>query len=126
MSRVGSKHPTNVSTSPRGRQELPRLIPVGVQVWYDTKRLTDLGIRLKSIIDLSTLAKQHLPNSPSGYSICSTKALAEMHLDLGARSDSSDSWKPHPLAKYAALDAYNPIQSIFKAHSLSLVSEEGK
>jgi hypothetical protein len=65
------------------------LIPVGVKAWYDTKQLADLGIRLKNFIDLGTLAKQHLPNSPSGYSM---KALADSN------------WKPHPFAKYAALD----------------------
>jgi hypothetical protein len=52
------------------------LIPVGVQAWYDTKRLADLGIRLKNCIDLGTLAKQHLPNPPSDYSM---KALAEKY-----------------------------------------------
>jgi hypothetical protein len=52
------------------------LDPVGVQAWCDTKQLADLGIRLKNFIDLGTLAEQHLPNSPSGYSM---RALAERY-----------------------------------------------
>jgi hypothetical protein len=73
---VGAQKHPSVSTSPPGRQELPHLIPVGVQAWYDTKQLADLGIRLKNFIDLGTLTKQHLPNSPSGYSM---RALAERY-----------------------------------------------
>jgi hypothetical protein len=80
--------------------ELPRLVPVGVQLWYDTKRLADLGIRVKKFIDLSMLGKEHFRSFPGGYSL---KALVERYLHLWVVKTNQDSdWKIHPLPKNLA------------------------
>jgi ribonuclease D len=63
----------------------------------DTKRLADLGIRIKNFIDLS----MHLPNSPSGHSM---KALVERYLYLWVvdKTHQDSDWKPHPLPSHLA------------------------
>ena len=88
--------------------QMEKVVPVGVNIGVDIKRLADLGLNLSRFIDVSEIAKQVQGDSVTGFGM---KHLCARYLSVdvdkfGQDADYSVSPLPPPLVQYACLDAY--------------------
>lgn len=86
--------------------ELPRLVPVGIQVGGDISRLQKLGVNVSTYVDVTCLAKTLNLDNPGGYGM---QRLCARHLSLGVdKHGQQAAWSvlTDDLLEYAALDAH--------------------
>ncbi len=88
--------------------ELPKVVPVGVNIAVDIARLEILGIHIRNFKDVMQMGKTVSPGEPTGYGM---RALCARHLGLGVNKYGQQAKYSHEdltpdLIHYAALDAW--------------------